>query len=225
MKFLPAITLGCILDIAGGKQGNGVKGIKEAAKAKIDTSLFKRLAPRMMRDLMRDLSPLAEFQAAAVVGNGGGESGGFMLIQELKPTVPGSKGGSASFNGRHGHHRKPGRRRVFEMGRKPDSYDANYEMLRRELKGPEKGTMPKLRATKTIDEATKSFMVTFERPGIPHFEGRVKWSKMALAAYEAEEKKIAKEPPVVALAMREAPARRRKRAAPPRRRKNSTRQK
>ena len=56
---------------------------------------------------------------------------------------------------------KPGRRRVFEnllkeMGRKPDSYDANYEMLRRELKGPEKGTMPKLRATKTIDEATKS---------------------------------------------------------------------
>ena len=45
---------------------------------------------------------------------------------------------------------KPGRRRVFEnllkeMGRKPDSYDANYEMLRRELKGPEKGTMPKLR--------------------------------------------------------------------------------
>ena len=75
------------------------KASKKAAKAKIDTSLFKQLAPRMMRDLMRDFSPLAEFQAAAVVGNGGGESGGFMLIQELKPTVPGSKGGSASFNG------------------------------------------------------------------------------------------------------------------------------
>ena len=75
------------------------KASKKAAKAKIDTSLFKRLAPRMMRDLMRDFSPLAEFQAATVVGNGGGESGGFMLIQELKPTVPGSKGGSASFNG------------------------------------------------------------------------------------------------------------------------------
>ena len=160
------------------------KASKKAAKAKIDTSLFKRLAPR-----------------------------DFFQWTGMGTTA------------------KPGRRRVFdnllkEMGRKPDSYDANYEMLRRELKGPEKGTMPKLRATKTIDEATKSFMVTFERPGIPHFEGRVKWSKMALAAYEAEEKKIAKEPPVVALAMREAPARRRKRAAPPRRRKkNSTRRK
>jgi hypothetical protein len=43
------------------------KASKKAAKAKIDTSLFKRLAPRMMRDLMRDFSPLAEFQAAAVV--------------------------------------------------------------------------------------------------------------------------------------------------------------
>jgi hypothetical protein len=39
---------------------------KKAAKARIDTSLFKRLAPRMMRDLMRDFSPLADFQAAGV---------------------------------------------------------------------------------------------------------------------------------------------------------------
>ena len=67
---------------------------------------------------------------------------------------------------------KPGRRRVFEallkeMGRGPDSYDANYEMLRRELKGPERRTIPRLRTAKNIDEATKIFMVSFERPGIP----------------------------------------------------------
>jgi hypothetical protein len=54
----------------------------------------------MMRDLMRDFSPLADFQAAGAVGNGGGESGGFTQIQELHPTVKGSKGGSVSFNGR-----------------------------------------------------------------------------------------------------------------------------
>ena len=92
-----------------------------------------------------------------------------------------------------------GRRRVFEkllkeMNRNPDSYDANYEMLRRELKGPEKATIPKLRKAKDIDEATRIFMVSFERPGIPHYKGRVTWSKMALRAYHAEEKKIAKDP-------------------------------
>jgi len=48
---------------------------------------------------------------------------------------------------------KPGRRRIFEkllkeMGRGPDSYDANYEMLRRELKRPERTTIRKLRVTR-----------------------------------------------------------------------------
>jgi hypothetical protein len=81
-----------------------------------------------------------------------------------------------------------------ELDRNPDSYDANYEMLRRELKGPEKATIPNLRKAKDIDEATKIFMVYFERPGVPHYEGRVKWSKMALQAYQAEDKKIAKDP-------------------------------
>ena len=81
-----------------------------------------------------------------------------------------------------------------EMGRGPDSYDANYEMLRRELKGSERRTIPKLRAAKNIDEATKIFMESFERPGVPHYKGRVKWAKMALEAYQAEEKKIARLP-------------------------------
>jgi hypothetical protein len=50
------------------------KGIKaratsrKAVKAQSDYSLFKALAPRMMRDLMRDFSPLADFQAAGAVG-------------------------------------------------------------------------------------------------------------------------------------------------------------
>ncbi len=173
---------------------------RKAKASRPDYSLFKKLAPRMMRDLMRDFTPLADFQAAGIVGNGGGESGGFTQIQERHPTVPGSKGGLGFFQWTGmGTAAKPGRRRVFEallkeMGRGPDSYDANYEMLRRELKGPERRTIPKLRAAKNIDDATKIFMVSFERPGIPHYEGRVKWAKMALEAYQAEEKKIARLP-------------------------------
>jgi hypothetical protein len=174
---------------------------KKAGKKKVDHSLFKKLAPRMMRDLMRDFSPLADFQSAGAVGNGGGESGGFTLIQELKPTVKGSKGGLGFFQWTGmGTAKKPGRRRIFEqllkkMEHGPDSYDANYEMLKTELKGPEKATIKALRKTADIVEATKMFMVKFERPGIPHFEGRVVWSRMALAAFEAEEKKIARNPP------------------------------
>ena len=130
------------------------KGIKaratsrKAVKAQSDYSLFKALAPRMMRDLMRDFSPLADFQAAGAVGNGGGESGGFTQIQEKNPTVPGSKGGYGFFQWTGmGSVAKPGRRRVFEnllkaMRLGPDSYDANYEMLKGELKTSEKATIP-----------------------------------------------------------------------------------
>jgi tail lysozyme len=175
---------------------------KKAAKKKAvpDHSVFLKLGPRMMRDLMRDFSPLADFQAAGIVGNGGGESRGFTQVQELNPTVKGSKGGLGFFQWTGmGTVAKPGRRRVFEtllkkLGAKANDYDANYEMLKTELKGSEKATIPAVRKTKNISDATKMFMVKFERPGIPHFEGRVVWSKMALAAYEAEEKKIAKDP-------------------------------
>jgi hypothetical protein len=124
------------------------------------------------------------FKRQAVVGNGGGESGGFTQIQELHPIKKGSKGGLGflQWTGM-GTPSKPGRRRVFEnllkeIGRGPDSYDANYEMLKRELKRPERRTIPKLRTARNIDEATLFFMQAFERPGIPHYEGRLKWSKM-----------------------------------------------
>jgi len=72
---------------------------RTAAKSSPDYSLFKKLAPRMMRDLMRDFSPLADFQAAGVVGNGGGESGGFTQIQELHPIKKDRRAASVSFNG------------------------------------------------------------------------------------------------------------------------------
>jgi Phage tail lysozyme len=155
--------------------------------------------------LMRDFSPLADFQAAGAVGNGGHESAGFTQIQEKNPTKPGSKGGYGFFQWTGmGTAAAPGRRRVFEnllkeLGLPPDRYEANYEMLRRELRGPEKRTMPALRRTQTIEEAAESFMRIFERPGVLHLKSRIDWSRTALAAYRAEERKIAKDPPVVAM--------------------------
>lgn len=165
-----------------------------------DTSVFKRLAPRMMRDLMRDFAPLADFQAAGAVGNGGGESGGFTIAQEVGINPP--KGGWGGFQW------TASRRRNYEAfisahGGDPNSerdalnYDFMYGMLKRELQGPEKATVLALRQTKDVSEATKMFMIKFERPGVPHYEGRVSWSKMALDAYHAEEGNIAKNPDIV----------------------------
>jgi hypothetical protein len=175
-------------------------------KGSADNSRFKQLAPRMMRDLMRDFAPLAEFQAAGAVGNGGEESGGFNKVQEEHPTVEGSKGGLGFFQWTGmGTVAKPKRRRIFEgllkeMDRNADSYDANYEMLKTELKGAFRSTVTKLRSTQTIEAATESFMKTYEgpAPATAHLDVRLKFAKIALAAFQAEEEKIAKNPPSIA---------------------------
>ena len=55
-------------------------------------ALFRDKAPGVMRALIADFD-LAVGDAAAVLGNLGHECGGFRLMQEQKPTVPGSRGG------------------------------------------------------------------------------------------------------------------------------------
>jgi hypothetical protein len=163
------------------------------------TERFKKLAPRMMRDLMRDFAPLADFQAAGIVGNGGGESGGFTIAQEGGVRPP--HGGWGGFQW------TADRRRNYEtfitahggdMHSERDAlnYDFMYGMLKQELQGPEKAAILALRQTRDVSEATKMFMVKFERPGVPHYEGRVRWSQMALDAYRAEESKIATNPDI-----------------------------
>ena len=57
------------------------------------TTLFQQKAPAIMADLMRDFA-LDVTSAAAIAGNLGHESGGFRFLQEKKPLVPGSRGGS-----------------------------------------------------------------------------------------------------------------------------------
>lgn len=164
-----------------------------------NTSVFKALAPRMMRDLMRDFAPLADFQAAGVVGNGGGESGGFTIAQEGGIRPP--KGGWGGFQWT-GPRRRDYEAYITAHGgdmhseRDALNYDYMYGMLKQELLGPEKATILALRQTRDVSEATKMFMIKFERPGVPHYEGRVKWSQMALDAYKAEEGHIAKNPDI-----------------------------
>src|SRR5690606_11587737 len=88
-----------------------------------------------MAQLLRDF-PITPTDAAAIVGNAGHECGGFTTLQEINPTVKGSRGG-------YGIMQWTGpRRRAFEAycartGKDPSSDDANYAWLFLELKGIE----------------------------------------------------------------------------------------
>lgn len=151
------------------------------------TTKFRQIAPRVIDLLMKDFQ-LADYQAAGFPGNFGVETGGFTQMQELNPTVKGSAGGLgwAQWTGRKTLPK--GRRRAFEellakRGVPADDFDANYAMIFRELKGPEKGVLPRLRKARTVDEATDIVRQFYERPGVLHSERRREWGRLALDTY------------------------------------------
>lgn len=147
--------------------------------------VFTSKAPTYMGLFMNDFDA-DKLDAAAVFGNFGHESRGFTALQEEKPIVPGSAGGRgwAMWTG--------ARRRAFEAyckrnGYDPDSDMANYKWLWNELKGSEKGALPKLKAAKTLKDKVIAFELAFERAhkNYKHYDSRLEWAERALAAYEA----------------------------------------
>ncbi len=123
----------------------------------------KDAGKRLMKDLMRDFK-LTKEQAAGVVGNLDYETGGFKFMQEIKPIVPGSKGG-------YGFAQWTGPRRVafeaYATANKldPSSYEANYGFLKHELANTSEGdVIGALRGAKTSDAAAILFSNEFLRP-------------------------------------------------------------
>lgn len=144
-------------------------------------SKFDYWTPIFMATFMADFN-VNVGTAAAVFGNAGHESGGYEKLQELKPVVPGSRGG-------YGIMQWTGPRRVaFEAYCARNGYSAadmvaNYKFLFVELKGPEGRVLPLMAKDGTLDGKTEIFSKTFLRPGIPHMESRVEWAHKALAAW------------------------------------------
>lgn len=146
------------------------------------TPLFREKVRQHMPVLMRDFSLSAE-DAAAIFGNIGHECGGFAQMQELKPVVPGSRGGFGwcQWTGP--------RRREFEAycarnKLDPRSDKANYGFLFVELSGGEgRRALPALRAAKGLDAKVEAFERAFLRAGVKHYPSRKKWAADALAAY------------------------------------------
>ena len=143
---------------------------------------FKAKVPALMKQFMADFDCTKE-DAAAVFGNAGHESGGFMLMQEVKPTVAGSRGGFGWFQW------TGPRRRQFEAycqqnNLEPTSDDANYGYLCYELRHDEKTAIPRMKAAKALSNKVVEFELGYERAGVKHYPSREKWANIALEAYK-----------------------------------------
>ncbi len=150
---------------------------------------FNKWAPYFMGKLMVDFD-MTEIDAAAVVGNAGHESAGFKALQEIKPLVPGSRGGYGIMQWT-GPRRREYEAYVARNGLTASDMEANYKFLFVELSGPEGKVIPKMKAVTSLSAKVKVFSDTFLRPGIPHMDSRQVWAKRALAAYEASKEKPA----------------------------------
>nr|WP_321482341.1 phage tail tip lysozyme [uncultured Cohaesibacter sp.] len=123
-------------------------------------------AERLMTNLQKDLG-LTKEQAAGLVGNLAHESAGFKTLQEISPTVRGSRGGYG-----YGQWTGP-RRRQFEAwtkekGLDPTSYEANYGFLKHELQTNYNGVLRDLKTDDTLKQATRTILSDYENPAAQH---------------------------------------------------------
>jgi len=146
--------------------GSGFEGFETGVKFKAD---------------IEEVFGLNDFQAAAMVGNFDHETGGFTMPEELKPLVPGSRGGAgwAMWTGK--------RRKKFENFAKENnldinSYEANFGFFVQEVQNDPYfiKIIEQLEKTKNVDEATEVFSKGYLNPGIPKMDSRKKKSRLYL---------------------------------------------
>lgn len=151
------------------KQNNSAKNSmnlmygKAEAKAgdipKDSLSFGANIADRLAKDL-----GISVEAASGVAGNLASETGGFKHLQELKPVVPGSRGGAgwAMWTGP--------RRRDFEKftGGDTTSPEANYRYLVHDLQANYPQVLAKLRSTNNPLQAASVIHNEFLMPGVPH---------------------------------------------------------
>lgn len=147
---------------------------------------FRAKAPVLMTELIADFHITPE-DAAAIAGNLGHECLGFTKLQEISPTVKGSRGGYgwAQWTGP--------RRKAYEAyckrnGKDPASDGANYAYLFVELKGmegSEGGAIDKLVMAEGLQAKVIAFEKAYLRAGVKHYPSRLKYAQWALDAYRA----------------------------------------
>lgn len=139
----------------------------------------EQIARQLLSDLKRDFG-LTDAQAAGVVGNLMHESGSFQLMQEINPTVKGSKGG-------YGYGQWTGQRRKnFEdyaekRGLSPTSYEANYGFMKHEIETDryERRQFNKVKSAETAEEAARIVSKEYLRPAKPAMSSRLDYTRQA----------------------------------------------
>lgn len=152
------------------EEQTGAPGYRGIAKVMPQSDTGKWLNAQLASDPDLKLSPAA---AAGITGNLDLETGGFKHMQEIKPMVPGSRGG-------YGWAQWTGPRRVqFEAwarqnGLDPASKEANFGFLKHEmLNTPEGKVLASLQGAQDPGQAATIFSDQYLRPGIPHMDRRV----------------------------------------------------
>lgn len=148
-------------------------------------TLFTDKAPWIMNLLRADFGLTVE-EAAAILGNIGHESGGFKYFQEIKPTVPGSRGGFGWCQWT-GPRRKEFEAYCARNKLDPFSDKANYGFLFTELKGSEKAAIPALKKAKGLEAKVSAFERSFERAGVINMPSRMRWANQAMAAWKIKQ--------------------------------------
>jgi hypothetical protein len=153
---------------------------------------FRSKAPWLMKRLIAEFN-ISTLDAAAIAGNAGHESGGLVKLQEIKPTVAGSRGGYGWFQW------TGPRRRQFEafctkQGLNISSDEANYQFLALELSTTESRAIPAVKKAKTLRDKVVAFELAFERAGVKHYDSRLRWAEIALDAH-AKDKGVPITPP------------------------------
>jgi len=142
---------------------------------------FRNIADKLVSDLKRDFG-FTDAQAIGLVGNLAMESNGFSTLQEISPTVPGSRGG-------YGYAQWTGpRRRAFDSyvasnKLDPTSYEANYGFLKKELAGNHSYVVDDIKAAKTSAQAAKIAEKKYLIPGVSNRSSRLKWTDRVESGY------------------------------------------
>ena len=132
----------------------------------------ENVGQRLVGDIS-DALGLTDVQAAGIAGNFDHETGGFKFMQELKPVVPGSKGGLgfAQWTGP--------RRKAFESWAKENNldtntYEANFGFFIHEVQNTNEGRfLEDLQEAETVEESTRIVSEQYLRPGKPMMKSRL----------------------------------------------------
>lgn len=137
---------------------------------------------KLIDDLKSNYDMTTE-QAAGFVGNLWHETGGFKFMQELKPTIKGSKGGLA-FAQWTGPRRTQFENLLEELGDLPaDSYEGNWAMITEEFDTTERGALNKILGATTVEDAATTTSKFYLRPGKPMLDKRIQDANTIYNAY------------------------------------------